>query len=126
MFDLQYENLARVTRRQFFGSTAGGIGLTALASLMNGSAAEAAEKGIPGVPHHLPKAKRVIVMWQGGGPSHVDLFDEKPMMQEMKGKAKEGDIVRITGKSLDDLQAAQGVLRTDLADQPLTFDNYRK
>ncbi len=86
MFDLQYENLARVTRRQFFGSTAGGIGLTALASLMNGSAAEAAEKGIPGVPHHLPKAKRVIVMWQGGGPSHVDLFDEKPMMQEMKGK----------------------------------------
>ncbi|MFO1043126.1 MAG: DUF1501 domain-containing protein [Planctomycetaceae bacterium] len=86
MFDLQYENLARVTRRQFFGSTAGGIGLTALASLMSGSAAEAAEKGIPGVPHHLPKAKRVIVMWQGGGPSHVDLFDEKPMMQEMKGK----------------------------------------
>ena len=86
MFDLQYENLARVTRRQFFGSTAGGIGLTALASLMNGSAAEAAEKGIPGVPHHLPKAKRVVVMWQGGGPSHVDLFDEKPMMQEMKGK----------------------------------------
>ncbi len=40
--------------------------------------------------------------------------------------AIEGDTVRITGKSLDDLQAAQAVLRKDLADLPLTFDNYRK
>ncbi|MBB3194170.1 YajQ family cyclic di-GMP-binding protein [Roseateles terrae] len=40
--------------------------------------------------------------------------------------AIEGDMVRITGKSLDDLQAAQTVLRKDLADLPLTFDNYRK
>lgn len=38
----------------------------------------------------------------------------------------EGDIVRITGKSLDDLQAAQAVLRKDLADLPLSYDNYRK
>ncbi len=38
----------------------------------------------------------------------------------------EGDIVRITGKSTDDLQAAQGVLRKDLSDLPLSFDNYRK
>lgn len=38
----------------------------------------------------------------------------------------EGDIVRITGKSTDDLQAAQAVLRKDLSDLPLSFDNYRK
>jgi uncharacterized protein YajQ (UPF0234 family) len=38
----------------------------------------------------------------------------------------EGDIVRITGKSLDDLQAAQGALRKALPDLPLNFDNYRK
>ncbi|MBB3282003.1 YajQ family cyclic di-GMP-binding protein [Mitsuaria sp. BK037] len=38
----------------------------------------------------------------------------------------EGDIVRITGKSLDDLQAAQGALRKALPDLPLSFDNYRK
>ena len=86
MTDLQLENVARVTRRSFFGSSAGGIGLTALASLMNSSSAESAEQGLTGLPHHLPKAKRVVVLWQGGGPSHVDLFDEKPMMQEMKGK----------------------------------------
>ncbi|MFG6449755.1 YajQ family cyclic di-GMP-binding protein [Roseateles sp. BYS180W] len=40
--------------------------------------------------------------------------------------AIEGDVVRITGKALDDLQAAQAVLRKDLPDLPLTFDNYRK
>ena len=40
--------------------------------------------------------------------------------------AIEGDIVRITGKSLDDLQAAQAVLKKELADLPLSFDNYRK
>lgn len=40
--------------------------------------------------------------------------------------AIEGDIVRITGKNLDDLQAAQGALRKALPDLPITFDNYRK
>jgi uncharacterized protein YajQ (UPF0234 family) len=38
----------------------------------------------------------------------------------------EGDIVRITGKSLDDLQGAQAALRKALPDMPLSFDNYRK
>lgn len=85
MNDLQVENIARVNRRQFFGSTATGIGVAALTSLLNPNA-QGAEKGLPGVPHFAPKAKRVVVLWQGGGPSHVDLFDEKPMMQEMKGK----------------------------------------
>ncbi len=32
-----------------------------------------------------PKAKRVVVLWQGGGPSHVDLFDEKPILQANGG-----------------------------------------
>lgn len=84
--DLHSENVDRVTRRQFFGSTAGGVGLTALASLLGDSSAGAAEKGLPGLPHHPPKAKRVVMLWQGGGPSHVDLFDEKPLMREMKGQ----------------------------------------
>ena len=38
----------------------------------------------------------------------------------------EGVIVRITGKSLDDLQGAQAALRKALPDLPLSFDNYRK
>src|SRR5437868_5768220 len=71
------------TRRQFLSRTATGIGVAALGSLLSGKsfAAEAqrpTEGGLPGLPHFAPKAKRVIVLWQGGGPSQVDLFDHKP------------------------------------------------
>lgn len=86
MNDLHIENIARVTRRQFLGSIASGVGLAALASLSGTQTSTAAEKGLPGLPHHAAKAKRVVILWQGGGPSHVDLFDEKPLMAEMKGK----------------------------------------
>ena len=81
MHELQRENLTRVTRRQLFGSAASGIGVAALSSLTQreSNAAESAMHalGLPGLPHFAPKAKRVIVFWQGGGPSHVDLFDQK-------------------------------------------------
>lgn len=93
MNELYQENIARVTRRQLFGSAAGGVGLAALASLLGGDSAlgagglsSSAENGLPGLPHFAPKAKRVVVLWQGGGPSHVDLFDPKPVMREMAGK----------------------------------------
>ncbi len=85
--ELERENWNRVTRRQFFGQTAAGLGTVALASLLNRSAnaAGAAGTGL-GVPHFAPKAKRVVLLWQGGGPSHVDLFDEKPRLGAMAGK----------------------------------------
>jgi hypothetical protein len=41
---------------------------------------------VPGLPHFAPKAKRVICLWQGGGPSHVDLFDHKPTLEKEAGK----------------------------------------
>jgi hypothetical protein len=90
MQELVNENIARVNRRQLFGSAASGIGLAALASLMGGEGLHAAEKQgeppLPGLPHHVPRAKRVVVLWQGGGPSHVDLFDPKPKLVEMAGQ----------------------------------------
>jgi hypothetical protein len=88
MHELMNENIARVTRRQFFGSSATGIGVAALASLLGGSASTASgnEKGLPGIPHFAPKAKRIVMLWQGGGPSHVDLFDDKPVLREMMGQ----------------------------------------
>ncbi len=94
MNDLFTENAARVTRRRFFGSAAGGVGLAALASLLSADTAKGAGEAaalpgrpaLAGLPHHPPKAKRVVVLWQGGGPSHVDLFDDKPLMRELAGK----------------------------------------
>lgn len=94
MIDPSSENLTRLNRRQLLGSAAGGVGWAALASLLGAGtpgAAEAATStagrgGLPGLPHHAPKARRVVVLWQGGGPSHVDLFDDKPVMRERAGQ----------------------------------------
>ena len=92
--DLLTENICRVNRRQLFGKAACGVGAAALASLL-GKETQASDSnlessvrtgGLEGVPHFAPKAKRVVVMWQGGGPSHVDLFDDKPTLREMSGK----------------------------------------
>jgi hypothetical protein len=85
-----FDHLARLNRRQFFGTSAAGIGLAALASLLDENTARAqqglGEPALPGLPHHQPKARRVVVLWQGGGPSHVDLFDEKPILRRMAGR----------------------------------------
>ncbi|MFN5290501.1 MAG: DUF1501 domain-containing protein, partial [Planctomycetia bacterium] len=83
------------TRREMLGSMGSGLGMVALASMLGTGKAQGADNAPPGggfvpgladLPHHAAKAKRVVVLWQGGGPSHVDLFDEKPVMKQMAGK----------------------------------------
>ncbi len=83
------------SRRHFFGRTATGIGTAALASLLaaenHGQAAELGYSaprigGLSELPHHRPKAKRVIYLFQNGAPTHVDLFDYKPRLQTMHGE----------------------------------------
>ena len=82
------QNAARVTRRQLFGALGSGAGAVALGSLLGREARGGASPllGLPDVPHFPPRAKRLVVMWQGGGPSHVDLFDEKPLLQQRAGE----------------------------------------
>jgi hypothetical protein len=76
------EHLLNISRRQFFGKMAQGIGAMALGSILNNNiyAAPASpfERGFLGSPHFAPKAKRVIYLFQHGGPSQMDLFDFKP------------------------------------------------
>src|SRR5258708_23845605 len=81
------ENFARITRRQMFGRSATGLGLAALSSLLGDEVKAAGgrllgQRGISGLPRHAPKAERVIYLWQGGGPSHLDLFDPKPTLKK--------------------------------------------
>lgn len=75
-----------LTRREFFGRTATGIGAVALASLLQRDGLAAAVPGLPSLPHFAPKAKRVIYLFQNGAPTHVDLFDYKPKLAELHGK----------------------------------------
>ncbi len=92
-----------LTRRQLFSRTAGGIGAAALASLLSpdASASPVASDGrILKTLHFAPKAKRVIYLFQSGAPSHIDLFDYKPALQQMHGKELPASIrngQRITG-----------------------------
>jgi hypothetical protein len=79
------------TRRHFFGRAATGIGLAALASLLDGDLRAGpprptpANGGLPGLPHFPPRAKRVIYLFQSGAPSQMDLFDYKPKLQDLRG-----------------------------------------
>ena len=79
---------ALLTRRQFFGRTATGIGGAALTSLLQpslfGASAEGA-RGALGLPHFAPKAKRVIYLFMHGGPSQLALFDHKPGLRALHG-----------------------------------------
>jgi hypothetical protein len=75
---------ADMTRRSFLGRSACGIGSIALSSLLNGRLA--AGQGSLSSCHHTPKAKRIIFLFMAGGPSHIDLFDPKPKLNELDGK----------------------------------------
>ena len=75
-----------INRRQFFGRSATGIGLAALGSLLGRDGLTAANesgggtKGLPGLPHFAPKAKRIIYLFQNGAPTHIDLYDYKEQL----------------------------------------------
>jgi len=106
--DLKREIDLALTRRQFFGLASKGIGIGALASLLNGNVATGSPSqtgqtpggGVPGLPHFPPKAKRVIFLHQSGGPSQVDLFDYKPALVRFQGSELPASVrmgQRITG-----------------------------
>jgi len=80
-----------ITRRHFFSKTARGLGAVALASLLPrvihaASAAPKSDTGLPGFPTLAPKAKRVIYLFQSGAPSQMDLFDYKPLLNQLNGQ----------------------------------------
>jgi hypothetical protein len=77
--------IEQFTRRYFFGRTATGIGIAALACLLDGDLKAAVAGGLDGLPHHKPTAKRVIYLFQSGGPSQMELFDYKPRLNEFQG-----------------------------------------
>jgi hypothetical protein len=82
------EHQQALTRRQLFGRAGVGIGMAALASLLDierGLCAEPAE-ALPGLPHFPPKAKRMISLFQSGAPSQIDLFDYKPQLAKLRGE----------------------------------------
>ncbi|QDU75061.1 hypothetical protein Pan97_20820 [Bremerella volcania] len=99
------EAAIRQTRRTFLGQGMAGLGSAALATLMNASSARADDKPGP-FPNFAPKAKRVIVLCQAGGPSHLETFDEKPELKRLNDQpmpesfTKGQPIAQLQGKAL--------------------------
>ena len=75
--------LLGVTRRQLFQRCGVGVGAMALSSLLarDARAANPVRK-----PHHQAKAKAVIFLFMAGGPSQLDLFEDKPELRKFSGK----------------------------------------
>src|SRR6476660_258715 len=84
-----------MTRRFFTGLD--------LASMMQAS--DRSQGGLPGLPHFAPKAKRVIYLFQSGGPSQIELFDYKPRLVEFQG-TELPDSIRM-GQRLTAMSATQ-------------------
>lgn len=77
-------------RREFFTQAGSGLASIALGALLNEERAAAANVATdplaPKNGHHPAKAKSVIWLFMEGGPSHIDLFDPKPKLNEMHGQ----------------------------------------
>ncbi len=108
------ESISGWSRRQFLNRFGMGLGGLALADLLNSSGAttanaagtaplaESFDNGALGAPHFAPKAKRVIYLFQSGGPSQMDLYDYKPLLNEKHGTQLPSEVragQRLTGMS---------------------------
>ena len=80
-FDVRRSMFDVHSRRAFLKGAAGGIGSAALATLL----ADESPAAVRGLPHFAPRAKRVIYLFMAGGPSHIDLFDYKPVQRKLHG-----------------------------------------
>ena len=89
--DARLEQL--LTRRRFLELSGTGIGTAALATLFGQDLMAQAPGGVrtgtgglPGLPHHAPRARRIIYLFQSGAPSQHELWDYKPALQDMAGE----------------------------------------
>ena len=87
-----------LTRRHFLSGVGMGIGAMALGGLEARGMADSTVLA----PHYPGKAKRVIFLFQSGGPSQLDLFDHKPLLQDHNGQELPDSVrqgQRLTGMS---------------------------
>lgn len=124
------EQQLMMTRRYFFSRLGLGLGTAALASLLgeNGWAealpgqADVGKSGLAGIPHFAAKAKRVIYLYQAGGPSQLDLFDHKPQLAKLRGENLPDSIRQ--GQRLTGMTAYQANFPT--APSVFKFDQHGK
>ncbi len=94
-------------RRTFLRNSLGTLGMFALNSLLRADTGNQKWQGVVHPLHFAQKAKRVIFLYQAGGPSHLETFDYKPKLAELNGKGmpesftKGQQIAQLQGKALN-------------------------
>jgi hypothetical protein len=90
-----------MNRRDFLNTCCSGMGGLALSSLLSSAASAQDRKRLeidplnpltPRLPHVTPRAKRIIFLYQYGGPSQVDTWDYKPLLTQLHGKPVPAEI----------------------------------
>ncbi len=101
-----------VHRRTFLRQSGVGLGAVALSHLLArdgvGSTIASANPTAPGVegfPDHKPRAKRVVFLYMGGGPSQLETFDFKPKLAELDGQPMPDSYTR--GQPIAQLQGLE-------------------
>lgn len=96
-----------LSRRECLARFGMGLGAIALADLLPARAQQATGGSLT-QPHHAPRARRVIYLFQSGGPSQLETFDYKPLLNRMQGQPLP-DSVR-QGQRLTGMSAHQAIL----------------
>ncbi len=88
-------NPIKLSRRWFFEQCGVGVGAAALHSLLaeQGYAAQV-DPLAPKIPHFAPKAKNVIFLFMAGAPSHLEIFDNKPMLKKFDGTLPPAELLK--------------------------------
>lgn len=87
-------------RRDLLKATGCGFGYLAAASMAQREASAGSQNPLAVKPVHFPaRAKRVIFVFMQGGPSHVDTFDYKPLLEKHDGEERTFDDARVLAKT---------------------------
>ncbi|MCP5560279.1 MAG: DUF1501 domain-containing protein [Verrucomicrobiaceae bacterium] len=91
------ESTPLFSRRAMLQQSSAGFGWLAFSALASSAAAASAPRDplAPKKPHFPARAKRVIFLFMKGGPSHVDTFDPKPLLDRDHGKPPPFDLPRV-------------------------------
>ncbi|MDF1659388.1 MAG: DUF1501 domain-containing protein [Verrucomicrobiales bacterium] len=104
-FSIEPDSPFARSRRQFLAQSGAGLGGAALASLIGDKGHAASSLSNASFPTHAPKAKRIIYLFQSGGPSQLDLFDYKPHLNSMHAQETPESI--FNGQRLTGMTAGQ-------------------
>ncbi len=90
------QDAPNVSRRWFIEQCGVGLGALALNHLLSseGYAQQSQNPLAPKPPHFAPKVKNIIYLFMAGGPSHIEMFDNKPALAKFDGTLPPADLLK--------------------------------